>query len=252
MGWTFTHRDKGITTDDWFKRELIGDGDYTLLRSAVVDKVWYAAVRRGSDGEVSCVVVLTQWSKGEYNYGWKSMDEFMGPNEAKCPDRVLDLLTPIPECDHSADGEVCALCSATIVDRGGIWIQEPRKGWHVEVPGPCCYSGYPYGTPTPGEGRRPFHQPGGTHSCGKCYARKWREACRKYNAKPKVTKGARVHFTRPIEFTDGTSLADFEFVERNLFRALHRFENEDGSARFVSGGRYRITGWKDHAYEVVV
>lgn len=101
MGWTFTHREPGMSTKQFFEREfpetLVTHGE--ILASAMVDGTFYAAVRnRGSHpirpGQVWCMVALTRRDRGYHNFGYKDMDEDMGPNEAKCPARVLDLLTP--------------------------------------------------------------------------------------------------------------------------------------------------------------
>lgn len=98
MGWTFTHRPKGLTTREWFERNL--SSDQRFLATATKDGVFYAAVENlptatYKPGAVWGLVTLTKWTSGHHNYGWKDMDETMGPYEANCPDRILDLLTPI-------------------------------------------------------------------------------------------------------------------------------------------------------------
>lgn len=98
MGWTFTHRDKGLTNRAWFEKEVVGTGPEfkrTVLADATIGGTYYAAVREDETGEVWALVCLTRWVPRDYhNYGWKSMDERMGPNEAQAPAKVLDLLTP--------------------------------------------------------------------------------------------------------------------------------------------------------------
>lgn len=92
MGWTSYHRDKGQTTADHLAGQLLGP-DQRFVATGTDGGTFYAAVRN-ADGETWGLVVLTQWSKGYYNYTYKAMDEGMGPNESKAPARVLDALSP--------------------------------------------------------------------------------------------------------------------------------------------------------------
>lgn len=73
-----------------------------VLKSTMVGRVYYAAVERCiyqddkvKNRAVSAVVVLT-CGKGRDGtiWGYKEMDETMGPNESKCPMAILNLLTP--------------------------------------------------------------------------------------------------------------------------------------------------------------
>lgn len=103
MGWTWQQRDKGTTTRQFFA-DLMGE-HYEILASGMTGSTFYAAVRDTRTGEVDAFVALTARSKGYYNWGYKDMDERMGPNEASAPARVLDLLSPLPECDHDHTDE---------------------------------------------------------------------------------------------------------------------------------------------------
>ena len=52
---------------------------------------------------------------GYHNSGYKEMDEGVGPNEARAPARVLDALTPLPDCGHAEPPEYpdhCRTCTA--------------------------------------------------------------------------------------------------------------------------------------------
>lgn len=92
MGWDFQHRERGTSNADLMAANL-ADG-YELLDSATVGGVFYGAVR-DPQGDVFAQVTLTKWVPSDwFNFGKKDMDESMGPNEARCPDRILDLLTP--------------------------------------------------------------------------------------------------------------------------------------------------------------
>jgi hypothetical protein len=102
MGWTvMNHRPPGESHAEFFARELLGEGQ-TMLASAHVGGIggtFYAAVRQRDSGEVWALVVLTTGRPGA-RFGWKEMEEGMGPVESECPARILDLLTPT-EDEHA-------------------------------------------------------------------------------------------------------------------------------------------------------
>ena len=74
-----------------------------VLRSALAGmRVYYAAVEhiRLDTGKrdvfaVVCLVRYNPRDKEGYIFGYKDMDETMGPCESDCPASILDLLTPI-------------------------------------------------------------------------------------------------------------------------------------------------------------
>jgi hypothetical protein len=89
MGWTVLPRpDKPLAYMD---RVFTGPG-LTVLRSALVGFTYYAAVQH-SDGSVFAGVALLRYCR-DGQFGYKDMDESMGPNEARCPKSILALLTP--------------------------------------------------------------------------------------------------------------------------------------------------------------
>lgn len=96
MGWTCyrTHRSPKEECDANINSEKL-----TVLKSAMVGSTYYAAVK-SPFGRVWAAVFLTSLRKGEFCY--KDMDESMGPNEAKCPIGILDLLSE-PLNDHARD-----------------------------------------------------------------------------------------------------------------------------------------------------
>jgi hypothetical protein len=93
MGWYYQQRDKGQSNKDYFEREF---PSIRILDCATVKHTFYAAAeRRDSPGEVFALVILINWAPGDrFNFGYKDMDETMGPCECECPARILDLLTP--------------------------------------------------------------------------------------------------------------------------------------------------------------
>lgn len=229
MGWTFTHRERGITTREFFQREMSG---YEILASAVVDGVFYAATRDRASNQVDGFIALIQWGKSYHNFGYKDMDERMGPNEAKAPARVLDLLTPLPECSH--DGNWCVYCGSEIrQDAQGEWVYDARPGQVPECGGRRCYSGYPVSA-RQADGSAPSHAAGGTPPCGTCWARAWRQACRTHAGRLAFAKGIKpgqsVKFARTFEFRNGHQDDTFEVLGED------RFRGRDGLI-------YRIPGW---------
>jgi hypothetical protein len=70
---------------------------YTVVDSAMVGSTYYAAVRHVTPeqpaGYVFGAIVLTR--NPASGFGWKDMDESMGPYEVACPLRILNKLTPI-------------------------------------------------------------------------------------------------------------------------------------------------------------
>ena len=101
MGWLFYERAPGETNAEHFTRELLGTtGEYgEFLATATVANVFYAAWRK-PDGNVVALVVLTKRAGREF--GYKAMDETMGPNEARCPKSILDALSPT-EYEYAAE-----------------------------------------------------------------------------------------------------------------------------------------------------
>jgi hypothetical protein len=98
MGWTGLHRDKGMSNNDFFTRELFSEGSGTIVECSTIGGTFYAAVRSNKgkyEGEVWGLVVLMQYNgKDYYNFSYKEMSEDMEPYYYNCPKRVLDKLTP--------------------------------------------------------------------------------------------------------------------------------------------------------------
>lgn len=111
MGSIFTHRAKGITNDEWFAAEVLGEG-CTILASSTIKGAYYAAVRNDDTGWVWAYVALIYRSpKSYHNFGWKSMDESAGPGACDAPAKVLDLLS---ETDSEWANEWRAACRRNI------------------------------------------------------------------------------------------------------------------------------------------
>lgn len=109
MGWTDTYKPKGEAIAAFFYRHGAtrwsddAAHTYQVIDSALVAATtWYAAVERickkSGTREVFALVFLVRMRRtkepGAFNFCYKAMSEDMGPNEARCPKRMLDLLTP--------------------------------------------------------------------------------------------------------------------------------------------------------------
>ena len=88
------HRDKGVSNDEFFTKEFdMATRGQAIVASATIKRTYYAAIRN-ADGETWALVCLLQWVPRDYfNFGYKDIDETMGPNESEAPARVLDALT---------------------------------------------------------------------------------------------------------------------------------------------------------------
>ena len=114
MGWLFK---KGSVTKTQLQAEL--DDSWTsprtkVLESAIVDDVYYAAIA-GYDFDstpiVYCAVALIEVTATEY--GYKMMDETMGPYVYDCPASIFVRLTPLAQqyAGFSADWRAKQYCS---------------------------------------------------------------------------------------------------------------------------------------------
>jgi hypothetical protein len=132
MGWTCMPKPDGPgAVVRYMQGNLTWESEtvkYTCLRGAFVGLTYYAAVEciNKTDGSrsVFAAVNLVRYQK-EYGEPWvcfKELNETMGPNEARCPKTIFDLLTPLEPGNTYAQGwrDKCAkyhaLHSAPITD----------------------------------------------------------------------------------------------------------------------------------------
>jgi hypothetical protein len=125
MGWLFMHRG-GLgghaSAKDYLDAQFTYEhtleeggtrGLKVLASSCPHNRVWYAAAQamtNGVGGEIFAIVCLVKWNprdKEGYIFGYKDMDETMGPCEANCPTRILALLTPTDNKHASQWRERC-------------------------------------------------------------------------------------------------------------------------------------------------
>ncbi|MET0373771.1 MAG: hypothetical protein ABW128_05875 [Rhizorhabdus sp.] len=112
MGWLYMNRHhmgghetpKAYLDDQFTYNRTLEDGStrgMRILDSACVgNRVWYGAAQKIENdvpGDIVAIVCLVRWNprdKENLHFGYKDMDETMGPCEDGCPERILKLLTP--------------------------------------------------------------------------------------------------------------------------------------------------------------
>ena len=106
MGWTYTYKPSYQSASAFLREQFDEDGERfrweTLDISVVKFRTAYAAIRKtckssGASLVFGVVCLLDYRPHDQYNFGWKEVEESMGPCESECPARILDLLTPTDE-----------------------------------------------------------------------------------------------------------------------------------------------------------
>ena len=90
MGWDYF-----VPPPGKFTHAILADEfpSLTFKASRMVGRTFYAAAERKDEpGEVFALVILTE--RRGFRFGYKTMDEGMGPCESECPPEILDLLSP--------------------------------------------------------------------------------------------------------------------------------------------------------------
>lgn len=120
MGWLYMNRHhmgghetpKAYLDDQFTYSRSFEDGTTRGMRvldsACVGNRVWYGAAQKVENdvpGDVVAIVCLVRWNprdKENLQFGYKDMDETMGPCEDGCPERILKLLTPTTY-EHALD-----------------------------------------------------------------------------------------------------------------------------------------------------
>lgn len=122
MGWTYQSRSRGLSHREFFSQELEHGSAKVLDVAAYLDVAYIAyQVPKGT----TAVVVLMNWVRepGDgQNFGYKEMDETMGPGPVACPARILDQLSSIEALYGSSTTGATArawreACRATLAER---------------------------------------------------------------------------------------------------------------------------------------
>jgi hypothetical protein len=195
MGWSYTHRDRGITDRDFFCRQFGSKFAETLIDCGSKDGAFYSVheipaeqeprLQPDARGKVRfCHVVLFKRApKDYYNFGHKTMDEFSGPVDSKCPAKLLAMLSPFkPEALVKPE-------------------RKPEDRWEPNAPAEWAYN--------------------------------WRERCRaNITNRAALVVGGRYVPPYPLKFTDGVTTSLLTLVEK-AGRKL-RFVRHDGMRVRVS------------------
>jgi hypothetical protein len=104
MGWLFQNdKLRHQTPVEYITREFTHDNGTTaatVISAAAVGSTIYAAIRNHDKttgkSYVFCAVILFKNNERD-GFGYKDMDESMGPCEVDCPDRIMRLLSPFEE-----------------------------------------------------------------------------------------------------------------------------------------------------------
>ena len=150
MGWLYMKSLKGHSgprqyLDAQFTWER-ADTISKVLRSALVGmRVYYAAVEHilsATDArEVWAAVCLVQYNPRDregYIFGYKDIEESMGPHECDCPETILDLLTPT---DRPYAQQWRARCRAAAAARRARAAKpKPRVGQVIVFDEPLAFS----------------------------------------------------------------------------------------------------------------
>jgi hypothetical protein len=121
-----------------------------VLKSAFVGSTWFAAMqvnRPGVESRVVALVFLTSSRmadhpfQGYVEFGYKDMDESVGPREVHCPLAIMKLLTPLQEHEQYAKewrAQVYAYHATLNETRGK---RNSSIGRHIRLPHPVTYRG---------------------------------------------------------------------------------------------------------------
>lgn len=150
MGWLFYHKPRGEKLADHFRKKIECDNEsltYRALDVASTRSAVYAAleVTKKDTGRryVTALVFLIKYiprDKDGYNFGYKDMEESMGPYESECPERILKLLSPVEEiwpepCSgRQYAAEWRARCQARVARRKTALAVKPGTTIRFEKP----------------------------------------------------------------------------------------------------------------------
>jgi hypothetical protein len=110
-----------------------------ITSSCPGNRVYYAAAQvlgNGIGGEIFAIVCLVRWNPNDKEgmiFGYKDMDETMGPNEASCPEAILKLLTPTQN-EHALDWR--KRCLANLQRRS----RKLQDGDRIKLPAPMKFT----------------------------------------------------------------------------------------------------------------
>ncbi|MCL6477070.1 MAG: hypothetical protein K6T65_01515 [Peptococcaceae bacterium] len=145
MGWLYTYKEPGMPVIDFFRKQFNfqrENGHYGKVLDCAVVKMRTAYVAyeigdaRGNREVIAYVCLLSYTPSYHDNFGYKAVDETMGPNECDCPERILKLLTPT---DNEYAKKWREKCWENI--RKHKTMPRLKKGMVIEFARPIAFSG---------------------------------------------------------------------------------------------------------------
>lgn len=145
MGWTIYNH---TPTDERAEIMRLCTSDHlTPLVASKVGSTWYVAIecatadpdhyQHDARGHfVFAAVILTTRRGGEW--GYKAMEESMGPNEARCPKYILDILSPLNPDAKSYAAEWRQRCEDQRQKKTGA--QAFKVGDKIRLPAPLTFT----------------------------------------------------------------------------------------------------------------
>lgn len=132
MGWLYSESWSTPTAMRNHLRDELTRSGYTIKKDALTKRAhnYWAAIEK--EGRTSILLCLINGSPRGGGYGYKDMDEFMGPVEEDCPESLLALASPIPDC---ADPAACAAADETFRRCSSCWAREWRtrvRAYHAD------------------------------------------------------------------------------------------------------------------------
>ena len=96
MGWTQTHRPKGQSHLEFFKKEYENETFKVIDAAACLNVVYLVCASKSSAWKNFAVIVQCRYVKDRYNFLYKSEEEGQGPPDSRCfcPERILKQLDP--------------------------------------------------------------------------------------------------------------------------------------------------------------
>lgn len=126
MGWTFTHGAskadviRELTTDS-----VTEDRVFKTLRKCLKGNTMYALVESGKPGETKKWIAVYLLAAHNGDWGYKDIDETMGPVQCECPVKYLDEADE-PMNEYARDWR--EVCRARAAKRSAQAAKRPKVG----------------------------------------------------------------------------------------------------------------------------
>ena len=103
MGWLYTFKEPGTSTNEFFKKKFTWDHGTALDSATVGFRESYTALQLNNGKVIAVVCMIDHRPHDAYNFGYKDMEESMGPGITNCPKRSLKMLSPVEDL-YKGDG----------------------------------------------------------------------------------------------------------------------------------------------------